>query len=66
MRPRTRLTLRNSKMPTPQDPLCNLKAIKYLGISLAWWANNLLVINKTRDKIAQAYTHTRRHMFGVR
>jgi hypothetical protein len=26
----------------PQDPLCNLKAIKYMGTSLVWWAHNLL------------------------
>jgi hypothetical protein len=54
----------SSKVSTPQDPLCNLKAIKSLGTSLAWWAHNMLDINRTRDNIAQAYTHkcTQRHM----
>ena len=28
--------LQHSKTPTPQDPLHNLKAIKFLGTSLAW------------------------------
>ena len=56
MRPRTPPTLRSSKMP--QDPLFNFKAIKFLGISLAWWVDNLLDINRTRDKIAQVYIYT--------
>ena len=51
--------------PTPQDPLCNLKAIKSPSILLAWWAHILLDINRTREKIAQTYTHTQRHMNNI-
>ena len=54
--------LQRSKVPTPQDPLCILKAIKCLGTSLAWWAHNLMKANKTGDEIAQAYTPTQRHV----
>ena len=36
----------------PQDPLCNLKAIKSLSTSLAWWVHNLLKFKKNRDEIA--------------
>ena len=49
-------------MPTPQDPLRNLKTIKSLGTSLASMAHNLLEVNKTRGDIAQARTHTQMHM----
>ena len=42
----------DTKAPTLQDPLYNLKAIKSLGTLLACWAHNLLDVNKTRNKIA--------------
>ena len=48
--------LQCSEAPTPQDPFRNLKAIKSLDTSLAWWAHNLL--ESIWDRIAQAYTHT--------
>ena len=44
--------LQLSEAPTPRDPLYKLKCNKCLGISLAWWAHNLL--ESIRDKIAQA------------
>ena len=50
--------LQRSETPTLQNPLCNLKAIKSLGSSFAWWAHNLLDINRTTHKIARAYRHT--------
>ena len=62
MRPRRPPMFQTSKTPIPQDPLCNLKAIKSLNTSLAWWAHNLLKVNMTRDESTQAYTHTQRHM----
>ena len=58
----------SSKAPTPQDPLRNIKAIKFLGISLVCWAHNLLEFNKTRDKL-QKHIHIYKGiwtMFGVR
>ena len=36
MRPWTPPTLQSSKVPTHQDPLCNLKAFKCLGTLLAY------------------------------
>ena len=41
---------------TPQDSLYNLKPIKSLGTSLAWWIHNQLDINRFRDKVAQTYS----------
>ena len=55
-------TLRSSKTLTPQNSLCNFKAIKMLSTSLHAWAHYLLEINRTRDENAQARTHTQRHM----
>ena len=46
----------SSKVPTSQDPLHNLKTIKYLGLHA--WAHNLLLLNRTRD----AEIHIQRHM----
>ena len=65
MRPRTPPMLQSFEVPIPQDPLCNLKAIRSLGTSFAWWAHNLLEVNRARDEIAQAYTHTQMHMNNV-
>ena len=53
---------RTPKAPTPQDPLCNVKTIKFLASSLVWWAYNLLDVNMTIFKIAQTYVPTQRHM----
>ena len=57
--------LQYSEAPTPRDPFCNLKAINSLGTTLAWWAHNILDINKTRENIAQAYTHAQRCMINA-
>ena len=54
--------LQRSKAPTPQDPLHNLKAIKSLGISFAWWAHNLLGINGLEIRLHKQVTHTQRYM----